>query len=90
MGSPKQTAVNLNEFVQKLKDELAPIYGLKNILSAGIVLFSRLSDSEQKRIVAEVNKMAQASQLADEIVSGAEADAAKQKQKAGHKSSKAG
>ncbi len=88
MGSRKQTAVNLTESVQRIKDELSPIYGLKNILSAGLLLFSRLSDSEQKRIVAEVNRMAQARRQAEEIVSGAEADAAKQRRKPGRKPAK--
>jgi len=54
MGSKKQTAVNLNETAQKIKDELSPIYGLKNILSAGLLLFSRLSDADQKKIIAEL------------------------------------
>ena len=90
MGSRKQTAVNLNEFVQQIKDSLTPIYGLKNILSAGLLLFSRLSDSEQKKTVAEVNKMAKSAQEADEIVSAAETDTEKQRQKVHHKPSKAG
>jgi len=55
MPSPKQTTVVLNEKAQSIKDELAPIFGLKNILSAGLLLFSRLSDTEQKKIIAEVN-----------------------------------
>ena len=51
------TSVTFNETIQKIKDELAPVYGLKNILSAGLLLFSRLSDSDQKKIVAELNQM---------------------------------
>ena len=90
MPSPKHTTVVLNESVQEIKDELSPIYGLKNILSAGLLLFSRLSDSEQKKIIAEVNNLALADRQADEIVSGAEADAAKQRQRRGHKPLKAG
>jgi len=66
MGSPKQTAVNLSKNVQKIKDELAPVYGLKNILSAGLLLFSRLSDTEQKKAVAEVNKMVADGRQSDE------------------------
>ncbi|HUX80328.1 MAG TPA: hypothetical protein VMW10_11400, partial [Alphaproteobacteria bacterium] len=74
MAEPKHTTVVLSKTVQKIKDELSPIYGLKNILSAGLWLFSRLSDTEQKKAVAQVNELALADE-ADEIVSGAEADA---------------
>lgn len=56
MGSPKQTTVVLNETIQKIKDELAPIYGLQNILSAGLFIFSRLSDTVQKKVVSQVSK----------------------------------
>ena len=90
MPSKNHTTVVLNEFVQKYKDELAPIYGLKNILEAGLLLFSRLSDSEQKKTVAEVNRMAQADKRAGGIVSRAASDAAKQKRKGHRKPSKAG
>ncbi|MCJ7777637.1 MAG: hypothetical protein MUP16_04920 [Sedimentisphaerales bacterium] len=55
MGSLKQTAVNLNETAQKIKDELAPIYGLKNILSAGLVLFGRLSAEQQRKTITGFN-----------------------------------
>jgi len=84
------TTVRLTESVQRIKMELSPIYGLKNILSAGLLLFSRLSDTEQKKIVAEVNKMVLADQQADEIVSTAEADVVRQKQKGHRRPSKAG
>lgn len=58
MPRKRPTSVTLNETVQKIKDELAPVYGLKNILSAGLLLFSRLPDSEQKKVVTEINKIA--------------------------------
>lgn len=90
MGSRKQTAVNLTDSVQKIKDELFPIYGLKNILSAGLLLFSRLSAGDQKKVVAEVNQMSQADRQADKLLSSAEADSAKQQQKTGRKPSKTG
>jgi len=57
MPSKQHTTVVLNESVQKIKDELSPIYGLKNILSAGLMLFDRLSDTEQKKVIAEVNAL---------------------------------
>jgi len=56
MSKKRPTSFVLNETIQKIKEELTPIYGLKNILSAGLLLFSRLSDTEQKRIIAEVNE----------------------------------
>jgi hypothetical protein len=49
----------LSNSVRKIKEELAPVYGLKNLLSAGIVLFSNLSDSEQKKLIGKINKMEQ-------------------------------
>ncbi len=55
MGKISHTTVVLNKTVQKIKDELAPIYGLKNILSAGLTLFGGLSADEQKRVIAETN-----------------------------------
>ena len=87
MNGDNPTTVRLTKTVQKIKDELSPIYGLKNILSAGLWLFSRLSDTEQKKAVAQVNELALADE-ADEIVSGAEADVAKQKQRQVRKPSK--
>ena len=55
MPRKNPTSVVLNETVQKIKDELSPIYGLKNILSAGLMLFSRLSADDQKKVIAEIN-----------------------------------
>ena len=55
MPRKNPTSVVLNESVQQVKDELSPIYGLKNILSAGLLIFSRLSAEEQKQFIAEVN-----------------------------------
>ena len=59
MSRKNPTSVVLNETVQKIKDELAPIYGLKNILSAGLAIFGRLSADEQKKAIAEVNSPTQ-------------------------------
>lgn len=53
MRTRNQTTVILTEKAQKAKDDLAPLFGLKNILSAGLVLLSRLSADEQKAIIAE-------------------------------------
>jgi len=56
MYTKKQPAVILCEDAQKIKNELAPIFGLKNILSAGLLLFDRLSAQEKKEIIAELNE----------------------------------
>ncbi len=90
MKADNPTTVRLDESVQKIKEELTPIYGLKNVLSAGLWLFNQLSDTEQKRIIAQLHNLKSVDSEADEIVSGAEADVAKQKQKGRRKSSKAG
>lgn len=90
MEGDNPTTVRLAESVRKIKDELSPIYGLKNILSAGLLLFSRLSDTEQKGTIVEVNRADQADRQADEIVSAAEADDAKQKRRRVRKPAKAG
>ena len=49
------TTVRLTERAQKIKDDLAPIFGLKNILSGALVLFGKLSDTEQKATIADAN-----------------------------------
>ena len=90
MPSLKQTTVVLNRIVQEIKDELSPIYGLKNILSAGLILFSKLSATEQKKIISELNKMAAAERDAGAIVGAAEEEAARQKQKKPHRRAKSG
>jgi len=40
---------------QVIKDQLAPVYGLKNIISAGLFLFDNLSSDEQKNTIQEVS-----------------------------------
>jgi hypothetical protein len=55
MKKTKHTTVILSNSVQKIKEDLTPIYGLKNILSAGLLLFSRLSDIEQKKTIASLH-----------------------------------
>lgn len=59
MPRKNPTSVALSGKIQKLKNELAGVYGLKNLLSAGVLLFNRLTDSEQKNIIKEVNRLAQ-------------------------------
>ena len=47
------TTVVLSEFAQAIKEDLAPVFGLKNILSAGLLLFNSLSADEQKMFIAK-------------------------------------
>ena len=56
MPSKKQTTIVLPEKLQPLKNELASIYGLKNVISAGLLLFSDLSDSKQKAAIRRVRQ----------------------------------
>ena len=55
MANEKHTTVNLTEKAQEFKEDLAPIFGLKNILSAGLILFGKLTDAEQKAAINEAN-----------------------------------
>jgi len=52
----KQTTVVLTEKSQVIKEDLAPIFGLKNILSAGLLLFGSLTAIEQKLFIELANK----------------------------------
>jgi len=90
MRTRNPTTVILTKLAQEVKDDLAPIFGLKNILSAGLVVFGRLTSDEQKQLVTEANKVepSQNERETAEIVAAAEADAAKQKRKAGRRHSK--
>jgi len=53
MEANNPTTVRLNKNMQKIKDELSPVYGLKNILSAGILIFSKLSAEDREKAIAE-------------------------------------
>jgi len=57
MPRKNPTSVVLAENVQKIKDDLAPIYGLKNILSAGLILFGKLTSDQQKNAIVEAKKI---------------------------------
>jgi len=52
MRERNQTTLVLTKKAQEVKDDLAPIFGLKNILSAGLVLFGQLTDAQQKAAIA--------------------------------------
>lgn len=55
MPSKNTTTVVLTEKAQLIKEDLAPVFGLKNILSAGLVLFGKLTTTEQKASIKEAN-----------------------------------
>lgn len=55
MPSMKHTTVVLSGKAQEIKEDLAPIFGLKNILSAGLVLMGKLSAEQKQAIIAEAN-----------------------------------
>lgn len=82
MGRTERTTVVLTSKAQTIKNELAPIFGLKNILSAGLILLKDKSTEEQKRTILDA--------LADDIVSLAQVDTSRKKGKAGRTSSKSG
>lgn len=68
MEPDKPTTVRLTEVAKKLKEAHTPFYGLKNILSAGLVLFDKLTDTEQKAAIAEANGLKQGVTLRDMIL----------------------
>lgn len=55
MPSKNTTTVVLTEKAQMIKEDLAPIFGLKNILSAGLVLIGKLSAEKKQEIITEAN-----------------------------------
>ena len=56
MPSKNTTTVVLTEKSQIIKEDLAPIFGLKNILSAGLVLLDKLSAEQKQAIIAEAHR----------------------------------
>lgn len=50
-----KTTVNLTEKTEPLKQQLMPIYGLRNILSAGVLLFSKLDADNQRKAIEIAN-----------------------------------
>ena len=55
MAKIPHTTVVLSEKAQKVKEDLAPIFGLKNILSAGLLLLSKLTAEQKQSTIAEAN-----------------------------------
>lgn len=58
-----QTTVVLSEKAQIIKEDLAPVFGLKNILSAGLLVFGKLTTTEQKLEIKRANGSLEAEPL---------------------------
>lgn len=56
MKKKSPTTVRFSDSVQKIKEELCPVYGLKNSLSAGLVLLHSLPAAEQKKVIVLINE----------------------------------
>lgn len=69
MARKKHTTVILTEKAQFIKDDLAPIFGLKNIISAGLILFGKLTDANQKEIINEANDNVKSPQKPEPTIS---------------------
>lgn len=57
MEERKATSIRFESHVVPIKDYYSAIYGLKNLVSAGILLFARLDDAQKKGVILEVNKL---------------------------------
>lgn len=71
MPSKDKTSVVLTELSQKLKNAMAPIYGLKNMLSAGVWLFDKLSAEQREYVIGVV--LGRSETAIDQIKSAADA-----------------
>ena len=59
-GTPIPTGPEkVAEIAQKIKEDLAPVFGLKNILSAGLILLDRLSPEEKIKIMSQAQGIEQ-------------------------------
>lgn len=54
----KRTKMLLTEHAQPLAEQLERLYSLKSILSAGVVVLSKLSPEDREKAVAEANGVA--------------------------------
>jgi len=51
MSKQKTTTVVLTGKAKLVKEDLAPVFGLKNILSAGLILLDKLSADEKMKAI---------------------------------------
>lgn len=55
MPRKNPTSIVLTKKAQMIKDRLVNIYGLKPIISAGLILLDQYSDKEKNKIIESVN-----------------------------------
>ena len=51
-----KTTVDLTDVAKAVKDKYMPVYGLKNCLSAGLMLLGKLSTDQRENIILECTK----------------------------------
>lgn len=54
MDNQKHTTVNLTDYAQPIKDRLK-VYGLKNIISAGLVLLDMLEPKDREEFIGLIS-----------------------------------
>jgi len=54
MATKNQTTVNLTPQARKIRDELSDVFGLKEMLSAGLILFNKLAGDEQIKLIKKI------------------------------------
>ena len=52
---PRKTSIEISDATEQILHGFEATYGLKNIVAAGILAFSRLSAQERERLIAESN-----------------------------------
>ena len=74
MAKKTATSIRFEDHVLPIKDYYSAIYGLKNLVSAGVLLFARLPEPQKKNIIIEVNKMPpEMAGMVDEILAALDA-----------------
>lgn len=82
MASRKEQV--LWESVRGIADELASVYSLVGMLSAGLLMFSRLSPEEREQAIRDARLFEDANRIVDD----ASDDAAKHRKKQGQRPAK--
>ena len=90
MTKKRTSSVAFTDSVWVIMDDLTPVFGTQKLIAGGVLLFNKLTLTEQKALIQEVNKLSAADRQSRLIVASAQADAAKLKQTQVRKSSKAG
>jgi len=85
MSKTQPTSVRFPKSMDKVREELAQIYGLHNVVCAGLLLFNQLDPVKQKEAIRQVYALE-----ADDMVSAAEAAALARKRKQNRSLSKSG